>query len=240
MKSVRVFSDSNEMSEEMARCWCEQSTQFVNNYRVFSVVLSGGSTDPMLYGKLAEPEWRNRIPWKSVHIFFADERCVSPDDEESNYKIVSHYLLNHIPIPETNIHRLRGEENPVKESFRYAEDIQNHLALKKEGTRFFDWVFLGVGLDGHTASLFPGHDLVNSRKLCEVVRHPETGQSRITMTPLAINNSGRTTYHVIGSKKAGIVSKLASNPSAGNIYPAMQIPGEWYLDQAAASNLKLL
>ena len=103
---------------------------------------------------------------------------------------------------------------------------------------FFDRVFLGVGPDGHTASLFPGHDLMNSPKLCGVAQHPETGQNRITMTPSAINKSKRITYHVIGERKTGIVYKLVSDPAARNIYPASQILGELFLDRAAASNLE--
>ena len=239
MKSVHVFPDSEELAEEIARSWCEQVKMAVNNCGTFSVVLSGGSQDPALYGRLTEHKWRGRIPWESVHIFFADERCVPPGDEESNYKTICGHLLSHIPIPEKNIHRMRGEDDPVEESVRYAEEIQNHLVLRKEKACFFDWIFLGVGLDGHTASLFSGHNLENSNKLCETTEHPKTGQRRITMTPLAINNSRRITYHVIGKKKAEIVFKLATDPSASNIFPAAQIRGEWFLDKEAASRLDL-
>ena len=169
--------------------------------------------------------------------FFSDERCVPPTDEDSNYKIISHYLLNHISIPAKNIHRIRGEGNPKEESLRYSRDIQNHLKARKGKANFFDWVFLGVGLDGHTASLFPGNDSINSTKLCEVAQHPETGQNRITMTPFAITKSDRITYHVFGERKAEIISKLFSDPVASNIYPASQFQGEWFLDQAAASKV---
>ena len=239
MKSVCVFPDSEKLAEEIARSWFEQARQSVNNYGTFSVVLSGGSQGPALYGKLTKPKWRGRIPWESVHIFFADERCVSPDDEESNFNVISGHLLNHISIPEKNIHRIRGEFDPVEESFRYAEEIQSHLLLRKEKACFFDWVFLGVGPDGHTASLFPGHKLKNSKKLCEMTQHPKTGQLRITMTPLAINNSRRITFHAIGKRKSEIVLKLATDPSAAKLFPAAQIRGEWFLDIEAASGLDL-
>ena len=236
---MRIFPSPKDMAQEIARHWCEQAQRAAEKKRTFSVVLSGGSQDPVLYGRLTEPKWRGRIPWESVHIFFADERCVSPDGNESNYKTICGHLLNHVPIPEKNIHRMRGEDDPAEESFRYAEEIQNHLVLRKEKACFFDWVLLGVGLDGHTASIFPGYNLKNSSRLCEVTQHPKTGQHRITMTPLAINNSRRITYHVIGEKKAEIIFKLVTDPSASNIFPAARIQGEWFLDREAASRLDL-
>ena len=235
MKSVHIFSDAEAMAEEIASGLYEQAKRAAEKQLTFSVVLSGGSTALVLYGRLAEPKWRDRIPWKSVHIFFADERCVPPNNEESNYKIVCDHFINQISIPEANVHRIRGEENPEKESLRYAKDIQSHLALRKEDVNFFDWVFLGVGMDGHTASLFPGQNIINSPKLCEVARHPDTGQLRITMTPAAINQSSRITYHCIGEGKSEIVFKLASDPSATNIYPALRIQGEWFLDRSASA-----
>ena len=239
MKSVRVFPNSEEIAEEIARSWCEQVRKAVNNCGTFSVVLSGGSHDPVLYGRLTEPKWRDSIPWELVYIFFSDERCVPPDDNESNYKTICGHLLNLIPIPEKNIHRMQGEGDPVKESFRYAEEIQNYLMLRKEKACFFDWTFLGVDTDGHTASLFPGHNLKNSNKLCEVAKHPKTGQHRITLTPLAINNSRRITFHAIGKTKAEIIFKLATDSSASNVFPAAQIRGEWFLDKEAASRLDI-
>ena len=240
MKSVRVFSNAKEMAKEIARCWCEQAQQAAEDQRAFSVVVSGGSAGPALYGGAAAPEWRNRIPWEWVHIFWADERCVPPEHEESNYRIVSGFLLDYIAIPDENVHRIRGEEDPAKESARYAKEIQDHQELRGGDTNLFDWVFLGVGLDGHTASLFPGGDFLQSRNICETTRHPQTGQNRMTLTPMAIERSSRVTYHIIGRDKAGIVSKLTSpSPAGSGDYPAAQISGEWFLDREAASNLRL-
>lgn len=240
MKPISIFSDPESMAKEIANCWCKQAQQATKKQCVFTVVLSGGSTAKVLYPMLADPKWRNSIPWESVHIFFADERCVPPNSEESNYKIVYDHLLDHILIPEENIHRIQGEDNPEKESLRYAKEIQSHLALRNGNINFFDWVLLGVGADGHTASLFPGQNIINSKKLCEVVRHPKTGQSRITLTPAAINLSSRITYHCIGEGKSEIVFKLASDPSAINIYPPLKIQGEWFLDKEGASKINPL
>ena len=235
MKSLRLFPDSEALAQELARCWHDQTKQAVENQQEFSVVISGGSTAPILYGKLAEPEWHNRIPWNCVHIFFADERCIPPDNEESNYKNIYDNLLRHISIPEENIHRIKGEEDPEKEAFRYSREIQHHLDLKK--TKLFDWVLLGIGEDGHTASLFPGQNTLDSTNFCEATRHTETRQHRITMTPMAINKSDRITYHVIGEKKAEIVSKITTHPSSQINYPASKIPGELFLDKKAASKI---
>ena len=145
MKSVGIFPDAKAMAEEIAHGLCEKANRAAENQLVFSVVLSGGSTAPALYGKLAEPQWKNRIPWESVHIFFADERCVAPICDESNYKIIREHLLNHISIPKENIHRIRGEENPEKESLRYSKEIQAHLALRKNQDIFLIGFFLALG-----------------------------------------------------------------------------------------------
>ncbi len=237
MKSVRLFSDPETMAEEIALQWQESASLAEKEERIFSVVLSGGSTAERIYRKLAEQGYAERIPWQAVHLFWADERCVSPESEESNYGNCRRFLLNHIPIPKENTHRIRGEDDPAWESARYEREIQNHMALRKGQTDFFDWVFLGVGSDGHTASLFPGHGSVNSLNLCEEVPHPQTGQMRVTLTPLAIKKSKRITYHVIGRGKAEIISDLVSGSGETSRYPAAHVQGEWYLDSEAASNL---
>ena len=226
------------MAQGIARSWCEQVQRAAANRRVFSVVVSGGSTGPALYGEEAASEWGERIPWEWVHVFWADERCVPPDHEESNYRIVSSFLLEHIAIPEKNIHRIRGEKDPVEESARYEKEIQDHQELRKGDANLFDWIFLGVGLDGHTASLFPEQEtLLHTPNLCGIARHPQTDQIRITLTPSAMNRSHRITYHVTGRGKARVVSDLLSKPLEKNYYPTAHIKGEWYLDHGAASHL---
>ncbi len=237
MESWRVFSDPEAMAEEIACQWQEQASQAEKEGRVFSVVLSGGSTASRIYQRLAEPDYAGRIPWHVVHLFWADERCVPPESEESNYGNCRRFLLDPLVIPSANVHRIQGEEEPAAESARYEREIQNHMRLRKNRDDFFDWVFLGVGSDGHTASLFPGQDALNSTNLCEEVSHPQTGQMRITLTPLAIKKSNRITFHVIGQGKAKIVPELVSESSKKSGYPAAHIQGEWFLDREAASNL---
>tara|TARA_Y100000310_G_scaffold326958_1_gene392610 strand:- start:1176 stop:1925 length:750 start_codon:yes stop_codon:yes gene_type:complete len=238
VKTIQIFSRPENMAQAIARSWCEQAQRAAENHRVFSVVVSGGSTDPALYREMAAPEWRGRIPWEWVHIFWVDERCVPSKHEESNYRIVSDFLLSHITIPEKNVHRIRGEEDPAEESVRYEKEIQDHQELRKGDTNLFDWIFLGVGLDGHTASLFPEQKtLLDTPRLCGIARHPQTDQIRITLTPSAINRSHRITYHVIGRGKARVIFELLSKPSEKSYYPTAHIKGEWYLDLGAASLL---
>ena len=238
MKPVRVFADSEAMAEEIARRWHHGAKLATKSKGVYSVVLSGGTTASKVYHKLASPLWINKIPWDTVHIFWADERCVFPESEESNYQTICRAFLNHVPIPEKNVHRIKGEEDPEQESIRYAQEIKDHMILRNGQDVFFDWILLGVGVDGHTASLFPGQEKnLKSSNLCEVARHPETDQKRVTLTPIAIQRSTCITYHVIGQKKSETVSELVSESPQNKKYPAAHIAGEWYLDEVAASNL---
>ena len=237
MEFLRVFHDLELMAKEISFELKVYADQAEKDGNIFSIVLSGGSSGTRLYGELAKWSSVDKIPWHIVHLFWADERCVSPENEESNYGTCRSILLDHIPIPKENIHRIRGEGDPLKESVRYAREIRNHMEFRKKQPNLFDWVFLGVGADGHTASIFSGHDSLGSSNLCEMVSHPITGQIRVTMTPFAIRQSNRITYHVIGREKSGIISELVSQIGNYANYPAAHIPGEWYLDSEAASKL---
>ena len=239
MQSVNIFSDSEEMAEEIARRWHRGAKIAAKVKGVFSITLSGGATPLKVYKKVASPLWVNKIPWDAVHIFWTDERCVPPESKESNYQTICRAFLNHVPIPKKNVHRIKGEEEPEKESIRYAKEIKDHMMVRNDQNIFFDWVLLGLGIDGHTASLFPGQeDFLKTSNLCEVAKHPETNQTRITLTPAAIQRSACVTYHVTGQQKAEIVSELVLKPEKNKKYPAANILGEWYLDEAAAFGLK--
>jgi 6-phosphogluconolactonase len=237
MKPVRVFSSPEAMAIEIALQWYEQAGLMERGGSVFSIVLSGGSTAEKIYKQVAEQGNASRIDWHGVHLFWADERCVPPESEESNYGNCRRFLLDHIPIPKENIHRIRGEEDPSIESVRYSQEIQDHMLLRKGQAKLFDWTFLGVGSDGHTASLFSKQDSLKSENFCEKVRHPQSDKIRITLTPFALRKSNRITYHAIGKEKAEIVSELVSEFSRKDSYPAAQVTGEWYLDREAASYL---
>jgi len=240
MKSVQIFPTPDALAETIALRFRDESKKAARENRLYSVAFSGGSTAPKIYYLLGVPGIIDEIPWESVHLFWTDERCVLPESNQSNFGTIHRAFLHSIPIPGTNIHRIKGEEDPNLEANRYASEIQSHFALRNNSKYFFDWVLLGLGIDGHTASLFSEQDaLLSTRDLCGVAQHPETGQNRITLTKSALQQSAHITYHVIGIEKAEIVSELGSQSSESKKYPAAHIEGEWFLDKGAASRLNI-
>ena len=239
MGSVRIFSNYDILANAIALRFCKEAKQAVRENRLYSLVLTGGATAAKVYQKFARAGFGDKIPWESVHLFWTDERCVSPESSESNFGTAYRTFLHAISIPKGNIHRIRGEDDPVTEANRYADEIQNYLALNGGQNHCFDWVFMGLGMDGHTASMFPGQEaLLSTPDWCAVARHPQTDQNRITLTATAFRQAVCTTYHVIGPEKAKIISELVSKSPASKKYPAAHVSGEWYLDQPAASSLE--
>jgi 6-phosphogluconolactonase len=237
MSFVRVFPDPEAMALEIARQWYNGAQKASQKKNVFTIVLSGGATALQVYRKIGSPQWNDKMPWEVIHLFWADERCVPLGHEESNYFNIQRAFLESLPIPAENIHRICGESEPSVESARYEKEILDHLVLRNDKQKLFDWAFLGVGSDGHTASLFPGKDfLLDTKDICAVAKHPVTGQERITLTPYALNRSGRVTYHVVGQDKAVIASDLILKPD-NKRFPTGHIKGEWFLDTAASSLL---
>ena len=141
-----------------------------------NIALSGGSTPKILFNVLSE-EYVERINWEKINFFWGDERCVLPTDEESNYGMTKKYLFDKIGIPDRNIHRIVGENQPEKEADRYSREIDDNILTVSNGLPEFDIMILGMGTDGHTASIFPNKiELFKSEKICAVAEHPSTGQ----------------------------------------------------------------
>ncbi|RPI72449.1 MAG: 6-phosphogluconolactonase [Ignavibacteriales bacterium] len=220
--------------EELSADFCNKLVQLTNGNDKLFLALSGGSTPRIIFNTLVE-DFRKKIDWNKIHFFWGDERCVSLDHPESNYGMAKEYLLNHIDIPEENIHRIRGENNPADEAERYSDEIKNFLPEVK-GFPQFDIVMLGLGEDGHTASIFPDQsELLSSGKICEVAVHPTTKQKRITITGNVINNSKRIFFIMTGMNKALILSQIMNKEDDYNKYPAAHIKPangllEWYLN----------
>jgi len=195
----------------------------------------------VVFDELAE-HYRERIPWARVHLYWGDERCVPPVHEESNYGMCAERLLSHIDIPPGNIHRIKGEEPPAREAERYAALLGDMLPKKYRLPRF-DLVMLGLGEDGHTASVFP-HEmkLWDSRNYCEVATHPDTGQKRITLSGKLINNAAHVAFLVTGGGKAEKVKQILQQQGNYKNFPASRVSprsGElhWFLDREAARGI---
>lgn len=205
------------------------------------VALSGGSTPKIVFDELASRHL-SKSDWQKVHLYWGDERCVPPDNAESNYKMAVEHLLSKIDIPEENIHRVRGENDPRQEAKRYTVVLKEKLPTIEDLPQF-DLVILGMGDDGHTASIFPYEiGLWNADQLCEVAKHPETGQKRITITGRIINHAACVAFLVTGESKAEKVGEIVDERGGFKSYPANLVHplnGNlfWFLDEAAASEI---
>ena len=207
----------------------------------FNIVLSGGNTPKKLFQLLAE-KYAGSFPWNRIHFWWGDERCVSPENENSNYKLAKDYLFSKVPVPGENIHRIRGENDPEKESIRYTYEIQENVNYRGENP-VFDLVLLGLGEDGHTASIFPDQlELFEEKSICTVTSHPITGRPRITLTGRVLNNANRLFFIVTGENKSMRISEIMNNEEAAKLLPAYYIEPKngtliWFLDEAAASKI---
>ena len=204
-----------------------------------TVALSGGSTPKSLFDYWAQHH-QHDIDWKSIFFFWGDERCVPPTDEQSNYKMTQEHLLAHVPIPERNIFRIKGENDPAAEAKRYSTLLQMEIEMVN-GVPSFDLVILGLGDDGHTASIFPHEiDLWESADLCVVGTHPDSGQKRISLSGKVINHAQRVAFLVTGDGKAEKVKQIIeSGKEVAAAYPAAKVKPltnnlVWFLDKEAA------
>ncbi|MBE2893625.1 6-phosphogluconolactonase [Spirabiliibacterium falconis] len=234
----------NYIKFDTAQSAVEKIAQDLQHYsqegRVVNISLSGGSTPKLLFKTLAS-DYADKINWANLHFWWGDERCVAPDNEESNYGEVQRLLFDHISIPAENIHRIRGEDDPEQEAQRFAQEMQNHVP-GANGMPQFDWIILGMGSDGHTASLFPLQVDFDTDALAIVAKQPQTQQWRVSKSAPLIENAKRITYLVTGASKADLLHEIQQSESAVLPYPAARIKAkngttEWYLDADAAFQL---
>jgi 6-phosphogluconolactonase len=235
-----VLPDPGQLAEEAARHFATQAREAVGTHGRFSVVLSGGSTPEGLYRRLGQPAYRDQVPWDAVHLFWGDERCVAPDHPESNYRLAHDTLLEHVPIPPDHVHRMRGEGEPDAAARAYARALEDFFCGPHPR---FDLVLLGLGEDGHTASLFPGsHALEETERLVVAVEadYGSRPTCRLTLTPPALRAARHVLFLVTGAGKASILAQVLTG-EAGEL-PAMRVAptaGEvtWLVDEAAARAL---
>ena len=219
---IRIFQTPEELAGEFAP---ELVSGIMTNYhkgKNFTIALSGGKTPQTLYSILSE-EFNSSVPWNKVHLFWGDERCVAPDDQQSNYGLAKQFLLDSIDIPPANVHRIRGENDPAKESERYAGEIRSFVK-ERNNLPAFDLIILGMGSDGHVASIFPGQQaILDSERICEVSVQPVTMQKRITLTGKVLNNAAALALLVTGKSKAWVVSEILNKAKEADNYPAAHI-----------------
>jgi 6-phosphogluconolactonase len=239
---IKIFSNASEMAEELVEDFCRYTNELSRLKKIITIAISGGTTPLYFYRRLASFNSISlkKIDWNNMHFFWVDERCVPASHQDSNFGSANRLFLRAIDIPEENIHRIRGENIPSDEALRYSDDIRLNVSIRNSFPSF-DWIFLGLGEDGHVASIFPDQlKLLFSDKFCETSVHPQTKQNRITLTGKVLINARRVTFIVSGEIKKQIVKEIIKKEPVAKLYPASYIKSvggrlEWYLDKQAAS-----
>lgn len=207
----------------------------------FSVALAGGNTPKPLYELLATREFSARVDWTRTEVFFGDERCVPPDDVRSNFRMAADALLKHVPLPAAQLHRMHAEDDPAAAALRYRQELA--AVFRTMGAPRFDLILLGLGENGHTASLFPGTAALRERWRTVVPQYVESqGDWRLTFTRPVLNAAARVWVLACGEAKAEIVQRVLQGPFQPEVLPAQYLApatGQltWWFDAAAAARL---
>ncbi len=239
-REVLVFSNNQAASRFAVKKWVEISSKSVADKGYFTVALSGGRTPIEFYRMLSAG--KSRLPWDKTHIFLADERFVPSSDKESNYRLIREYLLNYLAIPEDNMHPVQTEENTLEQAAkRYEQDIVNFFNIQGDRIPEFDLIMLGMGEDGHTASLFPGTpSLKEKRHLTIPVIAVKAPHKRISLTLPVLNKAKHIIFLVSGEDKAHAVKEMLESKNS-KLPAALAKPENGSLllviDEAAASLL---
>ena len=246
--TVEVFPTADELAVAAADRFVAAAAAAIDATETFSVALSGGSTPRALFALLASEAYATRVEWSRVHFFWGDERCVPPDDEASNYRMARETLLDHVPVRAANVHRIRGEDSPAAAAEHYERDLRAAFASPTGAPRVapgsrFDLVLLGLGTNGHTASLFPHLQAVREHMRWVMAEHVEVLQMwRITLTPAILNAGAEILFLVSGRDKAAVLRRVLYGARDVDELPAQVIAPEdgrlhWMADAAAASDL---
>ena len=239
---IRIHADDAVLSRAVAQRWIDIADAAIAARGKFHVALSGGSTPQRLYERLREPPFIDRIKWDRVYIYFGDERMVPPDHRDSNYRMAREALLDHVPIPASQICRMEGETtNPSDAATKYARTLTSLLPMSAQGVVQFDLLLLGVGTDGHIASLFPGTSILHERaRLVEAVYVEHLDSWRISIT-LPVIDQGRHVIVLVGGDAKAEIMKNVFTTRRSPPYPVQLISPqgilEWHLDKAAAKLL---
>ncbi len=234
--SVKTFSNLDELSEGAKQCFIEIANEAIQLRGRFLVSLSGGNTPMKLYEKLAT----EKLDWSHIHFFWGDERCVPVDDAGNSYGQAKKVLIDKVNA--TNIHRVNSDLEPAQATKEYASTLKGFSEAPLDWPRF-DLVLLGMGDDGHTASLFPGSPVdVDSATLAVVANYQDRPANRVTLTQNVINDARNIFFLAVGASKAETLKKILSNTYTPTELPAQRIDPKdgkiiWFVDEAAASLL---
>ena len=246
---IHILGEAEALAARVAGRFIELACEAIEERRRFSVALAGGSTPRRVYQLLAEQELSTRLDWRQVHIFFGDERCVPPDDVRSNYRMASEAFLSRVPMPAGNVRRMRGEGDPDESARLYEETLRRFFS--DAAWPRFDLVLLGMGEDGHTASLFPHTPALAERRAWVVANAGESLETaRLTLTLPAINHAAHLLFIVSGAAKSMRLKEVldhakedASGGSGRTPLPAALVRPvsgtlEWFVDRGAAAHLR--
>ena len=238
---IRLTQNEDQLAEEVAELFIQSAR--ASRDHPFRVALSGGSTPRTLYRRLSSADCATRVEWRHVEFYFSDERCVAPDHPESNFNLARDMLFQPLGIKPSQVFRIEGEAGqPDLAARRYEETIRQQVAVRAPAWPRFDLILLGLGDDGHTASLFPGSLALHEKRRAVIASEAPRGVTqRITFTALLINHADLIVFMVAGARKAPAARAVLEDETADpSRYPAKLIrPVEgrliWYLDSAAAS-----
>lgn len=241
--SVRItrVPDGSALAEALVERWAEMAARAVEERGVFRIALAGGTTPAAAYARLGQAPWAESLPWERTEVFWGDERPVPPDHPDSNYRMAHEAMLAHVPIAPENIHRMRGEARELDAAAEeYRKELATAFGIDPDGAPpVFDLILLGMGPEGHTASLFPDSPALHSTRWVEAPFVPQLGMRRITLTPVVINRARSVVFTVGGRGKEAALSAVLKGPREPDRFPA-QIVGpsegsvEWILEEALA------
>jgi 6-phosphogluconolactonase len=236
---LQIFEGPDALAGALADAFVHEARAAIEQHGAFFVALAGGTTPKNAYRLLAQEPRRGQVDWNHVFVYFGDERCVPPQSDESNYKMAMDAFLRDVAIPPSHIHRMEGENEPAQSARDYAQ-----LLIETMGDLpHFDLVLLGMGPDGHTASLFPGSDpSIDNDRLVRAPYVEKFQTYRITITPLVINNARRVIIATEGLPKAPALYAVREGPCDPSLYPIQIVAPRsgklsWFVDRAAAAEL---
>ncbi len=235
---VRTLATLDELARAAAEDFVLLAQRCVADHGRFTVALTGGTTPRQTYQMIATDEYASRVDWLHVHVFWGDERCVPPTAEASNFRMAREALLDHVPLPPQNVHRIRGEAEPVAAASAYEQLVHEIVGEN------FDLIHLGMGTDAHIASLFPGSRALHEKTRGVCAQHlNDVGMWRITLTPVVINGAANITFIVAGAHKADAVARVLQGPYDPDSTPAQIVAPEkgrivWIIDAEAARLLR--